>query len=307
MSRLLVTGATGLIGRQLLPQLHAAGYEVHALAHRTDIPADARPFATWHSTDLLSTESTRSVVQSISAEYLLHLAWPALVNSLNSGIHQTFLEASRPLLREFYLAGGARAVVAGTCFEYDWSNGLCVENHTPLKPSTAYGAAKVQLRQYLESLARELHRSWAWGRIFFVYGPHQDPTRFVPAVIQGLLERRPVPCTEGFQIRDYLHAFDVAGGLLRLLESGHEGTCNIGSGEAVSLREIAGHLADVVGGRELLQFGARPTPKGEPPAILADVHRLRHVIGWTPRFSLTAGLGDTVAALQSAARASVLA
>ncbi len=307
MSRILVTGATGLIGRHLLPQLHAAGYEVHALANRADVAPDARPLATWHSADLLSTNSTRSIVQSVAPVYLLHLAWPALVNNLNSGIHQTFLDASRTLLREFYLAGGARAAVAGTCFEYDWSDGLCVENRTHLKPNSAYGVAKNQLRQYLEDLAHEMHRSWAWGRIFFVYGPYQDPTRFVPAIIHGLLERRPVPCTEGYQIRDYLHASDVAGALLRLLESGHEGTCNIGSGEAVSLREIAGQIADLIGGRELLQFGARPIPRSEPPAILADTHRLRNTVGWTPRFSLTTGLADTVAALQSTTRASAIA
>jgi Nucleoside-diphosphate-sugar epimerases len=306
MSRLLVTGATGLIGRQLLPQLHAAGYEVHAVAHRIDIPADARPFATWHSADLLRASSLRPIVQSVSAPYLLHLAWPALVENLNSGIHQTFLDASCSLLREFYYAGGARAVVAGTCFEYDWSEGLCVENRTPLKPSTAYGAAKDQLRRYLESLARETDRSWAWGRVFFVYGPHQSPTRFVPALIHGLLNQRPVPCTEGYQIRDYLHAFDVASALLRLLESAHEGTCNIGSGEATSLREIAGHIADLTGGRELLQFGARPTPKGESPVILADVHRLHHVIGWSPRFTLASGLAHVVAACRQETTAASL-
>ena len=298
MPRILVTGAAGLIGRQLVPQLHQAGYEVHAIVHRTEPPDDLRAFATWHPADLLSTASRSAVVQSVSAEYLLHLAWPALVESLNSGIHQTFLEASRALAREFYLAGGARAVVAGTCFEYDWSDGLCVEDRTALKPSTVYGASKDQLRQYLGSLAREMDRSWAWGRVFFVHGPHQSPTRFVPAVIQGLLERRPVPCTEGYQIRDYLHTFDVAAAFVRLLESGYDGTCNIGSGEAVSLREIAGHIADGVGGRELLQFGARATPKGEPPVILADVHRLRNTVGWSPRYSLAAGLAHTVAAYQ---------
>ncbi len=302
MSRILVTGAIGLIGRQLLPRLHKAGYEVHAIVNRTDPPDDVRPFATWHSANLLSANSCSAVVRQVSAEHLLHLAWPALVDSLNSGIHHAFLDASRSFLREFYLAGGTRAVVAGTCFEYDWSEGLCVEDRTPIAPSTIYGASKDQLRQYLATLADEMSRSWAWGRVFFVYGPHQSPTRFVPSVIQGLIEQRPVPCTAGYQIRDYLHAFDVAGALIHLLESGYNGACNIGSGEAMSLREIAGQIAECTGGSELLQFGARPTPKGEPPVILADVHCLQNTLAWSPRYTLAEGLAHTVAAYRQEKR-----
>lgn len=304
-TRILLTGATGLIGRQLLPQLVDAGYDVHAVVNRREIPDELRSLATWHAGDLLDAAAMRAVLGEAAPSHLLHLAWPTHGVGLDDEIQRVHLRAGRELIGRFYESGGQRAVVAGTCFEYDWSEGLCSEETTPRIPITLYGRCKDALRQFTEDTARAKGRGWAWGRIFFVYGPHQERTRFVPAVIHGLLEQQPVICTEGRQVRDYLHAYDVASGLRHLLASGFCGDCNIGSGLALTLRDIALALADRLGGHSLLQFGAKPTPKGEPPVILADITRLRQ-LGWQPRFTLAEGLADTVAAWRDASRKSVL-
>jgi nucleoside-diphosphate-sugar epimerase len=306
MPRILVTGATGLVGRQLLPQLALAGYDVHAWLNQRETPENLRPVATWHTGDMLNPDAIEAVLEDAAPSLLMHLAWPGTTGSLSSEVHREFLTASKQLIHGFYQRGGDRAVVAGTCFEYDWSDGICSEDTTAILPRSEYGRCKNALREFTQATANAVGRSWAWGRIFFVYGPHQDPTRFVPTVIQGLLDGQPVLCTEGRQVRDYLHVYDVAGGLVHLLESGFCGECNIGSGEAVSLRDIAIELSRMLGGRSLLQFGAKPTPKDEPALILADINRLRHHLKWQPRFTLGYGLADTVASYRNAARASAV-
>ena len=307
MTRVLVTGATGLIGRQLLPQLAAAGYDVHALLNRREVPPELRSLARWHSADLANASLIDATLEAARPSLLFHLAWPALAGNLDdTEVHSRFLAASQDLVRRFYGNYGERVVVAGTCFEYDWSEGVCREDHTPTSPTTVYGACKNALRLFLEETAAANHRSWAWGRIFFVYGPHQEQTRFVPAIIRALIANEPVRCTAGTQIRDYLHASDVASALLHLATSGHRGVCNIGSGQRTSLRDIASEIAAILGGDHLLQFGAKPMPAAEPPVILADTHRLIRELSWSPRFTLAEGLAHTIASYRAAERAPAL-
>lgn len=299
MKRILLTGATGIIGRQLLLQLRAAGYLTHAV-HRQAPPEELRPLAKWHLGDLVDPTSTRDILRQVKPQLLLHVAWPLVTGNTNSAQHRTFQHASESLIRQFHHNGGERVVIAGTCFEYDWTGGVCTEDKTPVRPTTVYGSSKLALLQFIESFAARHLLSFAWGRIFFVYGPYQDRTRFVPAIVHGLLNREPVPCTHGRQVRDYLHTQDVASALLTLAESRCSGVCNIGSGEPITLRTLGEKLADLLGGHHLLLFGEKSPPPEEPPVIVADTHRLRQELHWHPRFNLTEGLMNTIEHIRSA-------
>ncbi|HKB34992.1 MAG TPA: hypothetical protein VKD72_00970, partial [Gemmataceae bacterium] len=79
-----------------------------------------------------------------------------------------------------------------------------------------------------------------------------------------------------------------------LLRSDLCGPVNIGSGEAVAVRTVVERLADQLGARHLLRLGARPSPPGEPPLVVADISRLREELRWVPRLDLERGLARTV-------------
>ena len=263
MKRILLTGATGLIGRQLLALVSGAGYEVHAVMNRREVPAELESAAvTWHEMDLLGKEAAARIIRQIKPGGLMHLAWSTTPGTSGNDINREWLRASRELIRIFYENGGERALIAGSCFEYDWTQGICSEERTPRKPNTVYGSCKNDLRQFTEDLCQPENLSWAWGRIFFVYGPHEHPKRFVSSVILSLLGNQAARCTHGRQIRDYLHSRDVASGLVRLFESGLVGECNVASGQPVTLREIAEAIAARVGGHHLLEFGSQTRSAG---------------------------------------------
>ena len=292
--RILFTGATGLIGRQVLSLLSQAGFEVHGVATGGGVRDERGEAADWHEADLLAEGVPAKIIRQVKPASLLHLAWSASPGAYDSVVNREWLRASQELIREFYENGGARALVAGSCFEYEWSDGVCSEQRTSKKPNTVYGTCKNSLREFTEDLCRRENFSWAWGRIFFVYGPHEHPGRFVSSVILSLLKNQTAACTHGRQIRDYLHSRDVASGLIRLLESGFVGDCNIASGQAVTLKEIAETIAGRIGRDGLLRLGAKQAPAGEPPAILADVTRLKEQVGWQPAIGLAEGLEDTI-------------
>src|SRR5207253_10776751 len=179
-----------------------------------------------------------------------------------------WVAASIELARAFAACGGRRIVAAGTCAEYDWSAGLCHEFDTPLVPRMPYGVCKDALRRILESLTEHAAISFAWGRIFFPYGPGEAAGRLVPSVIASLLDASDARCTHGRQVRDFVFIRDVAGALVALLDSEGRGPVNIGSGKAVSVREVVETIAENVGGRQHLQSGALPATD-EPPLVAA--------------------------------------
>jgi nucleoside-diphosphate-sugar epimerase len=194
MRRVLLTGATGFIGRHAPAALRARGFEVHAVT-TGESPAVAAEgdVAAWHRADLLDPAVARTLVEQVRPTHLLHLAWYAehgLFWSSTENLRWT--EASLRLLRAFGETGGERAVMAGTCAEYDWSaSGRFVEGEAPLAPATLYGTCKHALRLVGEAWCEQNGVEFAWGRIFLVFGPGEHPERLVPAVAGAVLSGQP--------------------------------------------------------------------------------------------------------------------
>jgi nucleoside-diphosphate-sugar epimerase len=289
VSRVLLTGATGFVGRHALTALADAGHEVHAVARRRGPDA---PGVIWHEADLLA---GCELVAEVEPEILVHLAWYAEHGKFWSSVENVrWVEASLALLRTFAAAGGRRAVMAGSCAEYEWSREIYPES-APLRPATLYGAAKHGLHVVACAFCRQADIELAWGRVFFLYGPFEAPGRLVPSLVLPLLRGEPVPMTEGTQRRDFLHSADAGAAFAALADSRVTGAVNVASGEGLELRELAREIARRAGGEELLRIGARPMPEGDPPALLADVRRLREEVGWCPRVELAEGLDGVIA------------
>jgi nucleoside-diphosphate-sugar epimerase len=296
VSRVLLTGASGFLGSRTLTALLAAGHDVHAVARRQ--PEDVAfggggvERLTWHEADLLA---GAEIVRRVEPEVLVHLAWYAEHGAYwNSPESVRWVEASLALLRSFAATHGRRAVIAGTCAEYEWSREV-YDEQAPLRPSTLYGSAKHGLRTVAAAFAQQAGIELAWARLFFLYGPEEDPRRFVPSIVLPLLRGEPAPMTQGTQRRDFLHVADAGAALGALAGAELTGAVNVASGEAPPLRELAQRIARLTGHEELLRVGALPTREGEPPVLAADVRRLRDELGWRPGIALEDGLAETVA------------
>jgi nucleoside-diphosphate-sugar epimerase len=293
MNKVLVTGATGFIGRHSLPLLLANGYEVHAVSSRI-MPTPA-PKVLWHQANLLDSCQVAKLMAEVQPTHLLHFAWYAVPGKYwTSTENLRWVQASLDLLQTFVAQGGHRVVMAGTCAEYDWKYGYCSERITPLLPATLYGTCKHSLQTLLESFSKQIGLSSAWGRIFFVYGPHEHPDRLVAFVIRSVLQGEPAPCSAGNQIRDFLHVEDVASAFVALLQSNVQGTVNIGSGQPVSLKEVVNKIGEKSGRADLIRLGEKPTPAEEPPLLVADTRQLNQEINWAAHYELDQGLEQTL-------------
>ena len=286
--RVLMTGATGFIGWPTAQALRTAGFEVHALT-RTAVDMGAGHS---HVVDVLDRDGVTEAIAEIRPSHLMHLAWD--LSDYDGPHHLSWVRASLHLLEQFKRAGGHRAVLAGTCFEYDASYGYCTEALTPIRPTTFYGQAKASLSSLAHSFAEAGGLSVASARIFFVYGPRQSSRQLIPDVIESLLAGETAECTHGQQVRDYLHVEDVAGACTALLQSSVEGSVNVGSGVPTRLQDMIYTVADAIGTRSRVALGARSASPNEPPLLVANPARLQERVGWRPSFTLREGLLDTV-------------
>ena len=293
MRKVLVTGATGFIGRHCLPLLLARGDRVHAVSSKT-VPKTSDNIC-WHQADLLDPAQIAELIGSIQPSHLLHFAWFAVPKQYWTSLDNfRWVQGSLSLLQSFAQHGGERVVMAGTCAEYDWQYGYCSEQITPLLPATTYGICKHSLQSMLNAFASQTGISAAWGRIFFVYGPYEPPQRLVPAVVRSLLQDRPARCSHGKQIRDFLYVRDLADAFVALLGSSVAGSVNMASGNPVTLKDIIENVAAQLERPDLIRLGAIPPAANDPPLLVADVSRLTDEVGWQPRFSLDAGLAETI-------------
>ena len=287
MSRVLVTGATGFVGRVAVAALAERGLEIHAAARlrADDVPADA-----CHEVDLLAEGAPEGLVRDAAPTHLLHLAWTTehgryWHDPANTG----WTAATMRLFESFAAAGGTRIVFAGSCAQYDWNTGDAFsETASPRRPTTPYGEAKQAVEEGLE----RLEVSSATALIFFPYGPHEAPERLVPSLTLRLLAGEEAPASAGTQIRDFIHVEDCAAALAELVCSGLKGPVNIASGEPTSVAGVAQLVAAIVGRPDLLRLGA--LPGDDRSRIVAVVDRLRDELGFAPSRSLEDGLRATV-------------
>ena len=292
--KVLLTGASGFIGRHAIAPLLARGYEVHAISSRA--PMGDSDGVVWHQADLLEPGGAQTVLAQVRPTHLLHLAWYVVPGKLITAPENfAWVTASLDLLRRFAEQGGQRVTVCGSGYEYDWSYGYCSEKLTPAVPNTVYGACKQALNLLVQAFASQAGLSAAWGRVLFLYGPHEHPDRLVSSVIRSLLRKEPARCSHGRQIRDYLHVQDVADGLVALLDSSLEGPINVSSGEATTLREIVLTIGRLIERPDLIQLGAIPARANDTPLVVGDNTRATAETGWTPRHDLDSGLRQTIA------------
>ena len=293
MKKLLITGATGFIGRHSLATATAKGYDVYAVTIDESPPAEKQ--VKWIHLDLFDYQDVRQKISEIRPSHLLHFAWYAEPGKYWTSVQNVkWVQASLELLMAFQQSDGRRAVLAGSCAEYDWKYGFCSESVTPLVPNTLYGVCKNSLQHIVTRFSAETGISSAWGRIFFLYGPHEYPSRLVPSVINSLLQGTEALCSHGEQIRDFMHVQDVADAFLALLDSAVQGPVNIASGNPVRIRDVVMAIASKLAAENLVKFGAIPVPENEPPLLLADVQRLNKDVDWKPSWDLDKGLSHTI-------------
>lgn len=293
----LVTGAAGFVGSQVVRQLVASDTEVAALVRPgTERPRLAAIEGRVHilEADLADTQAIAAQLTSCRPDRCIHTAWYAEPGKyLDSPLNLDSLRSSLALLEELAKAGCRHVVGVGTCFEYEMTSTPLIED-SPTKPLTLYAVTKHAFHIIAEQRAAQLDVGLAWARLFYLYGPYEDQRRLVPAAIQTVSAGQEFKTTSGEQIRDYLHIEDVASALVALSAHAATGAFNVCSGQPVTIAGLMQTLGELLGRPELIRQGAFPNPAWDPMYVCGDNRRLRTEACWSPHYGLRDGLAQTI-------------
>ncbi|OBI88227.1 NAD(P)-dependent oxidoreductase [Mycobacterium sp. 1245805.9] len=266
-----LTGATGFVGRQILRNLRERGCSVRVLVRDPSRLPDVRAsggLEVVQTPDLFAEETGRLEAFLEGSETLVHAAWYARPGEyLTSPLNLTCLAGTVNLARAFAAVGGKRFVGVGTCAEYDSSAGLMTTD-TPLAPNTLYAACKASAFQVLRLFLGAEGVSFAWCRLFYLYGEDEDERRLVPYLRRQLGAGQEALLTRGDQERDFLDVKEAGRMIADVALGRQQGAVNVCSGKAVTVRQLAERIADEYGRRELLRFGARPENVSDPSRVV---------------------------------------
>jgi nucleoside-diphosphate-sugar epimerase len=287
--RVLVTGASGFIGKHVAVRLQSMGHEVVGVcrAPSPDLLID------WRVADLLAPGAAAALMDEVRPDALLHLAWCTEHGKFwRDPVNLTWVARSCDLIEAATRVGVRRIVIAGTCFEYAFLDGDCDERTTPVENHFLYDTAKDACRRVTEAWCQEKGVSFGWARLFHFYGAGEHPARLVGSIARSLARGEAARCSSGQVLRDYMHVADAGAAVAALVASEATGIVNIASGEPVRIADIARALGEGAGRGDLVHLGALPDRPDDPPRITASVDRLRQEVGFSPRFDLRTGLAD---------------
>ncbi len=296
--RALVTGARGFLGSCLVERLLAQGAEVHAVSRRD---APGRDDVCWWRLDLSDLAATTSMIGSVRPDIVFHLAGEvtgARDVNLVLPVFRSNLQSTVNLLVAATEHPPAQIVLAGSLEEA----GIDIEG---MAPSSPYAVAKWASTGY----ARMFSDLWALPvttlRISMAYGPGQhDMGKLIPYVIDSLLRGRTPKLTSGTRRVDWVYIDDVIDALIAAAQALRlSDVIDIGSGTAVSLRDVVGVVTRILNVELEAEFGALPDRPLDHDR-LADISVAKKLIGWEPTTGLQQGMEKTVRWYQHLLRAS---
>jgi dTDP-6-deoxy-L-talose 4-dehydrogenase (NAD+) len=269
MPTIHLIGSEGFIGRAV--QREVSGDVLHCWSHSQSDPD--------HHFDLLDPTSWDPLLEHRPSHVVL-LSWPGLPN-YGELFHVTRnLPACIDLIERLSTFGLKRIVITGTCYEYGMQNGPLKEDQAT-DPQNCYAIAKDSLRRVSEKRCAHYGIQWCWGRIFYPYGNGQNPNSLLPSLDQAIENgETSFAMSSGRQLRDFIAVEDVAASLLCLVQHpGASGVFNIGSGEPLSLREMAERRIGKASSNIRLDLGTFPDRADEPTAFWADITKTSRLLG----------------------------
>jgi nucleoside-diphosphate-sugar epimerase len=269
---ILITGATGFVGKQVVNHLLEMGYRCRLVIRR------GHTFEAHYLQMLEAVIETEDVFNEhesfwekalTGVDILIHIAWYAEPGKYLTSAKNTDCLIGSIQLFNFAAKFGVQKIVGiGTCFEYDFQY-QNLTTLTPLKPATAYARNKVALFYALQTIAETSGIDYNWCRLFYLYGEGEDKRKLIASIREKLAKNEEVELTSGVQTRDYIDIKE-AGKIIAEVALHHQlsGAFNVCSGIPITVKELAIKVAMEYGKEHLLKFGTRQENLTDPPYLV---------------------------------------
>lgn len=304
--RVVVTGATGFIGRAMVRQLLKEGHEVCAVVRpgSQNLPylADAVPIdaeARFLLIELQMAEIERLPELIRTGDWFVHMGWDGAGsdNRTKRDIQQMNIMYSLAAVRAAAALGCSRFLFTGSQAEYGVYHQLITED-MECHPVSEYGKAKVEFANQAKTLCKILKMEYIHTRIFSVYGPGDHPWSLVHTCLKTWQQGGEMKLGECTQKWNFLYIEDAAAALIRLLMTGKGGTYNVAGKDTRGLREYIEEMYALCGSRGSFVYGERPQNAEGPADLMPDISKICEETGWQPETSFAEGIYETLHSLR---------
>ena len=285
--KILITGASGFIGRNLAKRLCDLGAEVHATS-RVERVSDRKNLK-WWTGSFDDYETSRKILGEVKPDIICHLAGEVTaandVRFVMSTYH-SLLTSTVNILTQAAEMGCERIILTGS------TNEPLDENAQPNSP---YSAAKWATNAYGSLFQRLYQLPVIVVRPFMGYGPDQPREKVIPYVIHSLQKGEAPKLTNGLWVTDWVYIEDTVDGILSsAVAPGLQGeTIDLGSGVLTSVREVVEKIVDIMDPEAKPIFGALPDRYIEHTRP-ADTEFTELKLKWRAKVALDEGLRATV-------------
>ncbi|MFQ6817532.1 MAG: NAD-dependent epimerase/dehydratase family protein [Blautia sp.] len=298
MKRIVVTGATSMIGVALIEECLRHDIEIYAVVRSSSGKAGRLPFSDKiHLTDC-SLEDLSDLPGRIpgGCDTFYHIAWGNTGEARNKSteLQSRNIFYTLQAVRAAAELGCRRFIGAGSQAEYGPMDVEKISPDSPVNPSTPYGASKLAAGHLAGMLCRELGMECIWPRIFSVYGKYEKETTMVASGLRKMLAGEPTEFTPAMQRWDYLYSRDAGRAFYLIGEKGKGGSVYcVGSGQARPLKEYIEEMAALTGAGKP-GIGAKPYPPGAVMNLCADIGTLTGDTGFIPEYTFEQGIRETI-------------
>lgn len=303
MKKVVVTGATGAIGRSLINICKQNGYDVLAVVHRESQRAAELESLGYCKVLKLNldeyddaiTELKKQNIETDGYELFFHLAWMAPFgeerNNLNIQLEN--VNSSLAAVKFAKSLGCSMFIGTGSQAEYGRVNGLLYPN-TSTFPETGYGIAKLCAGQMTRLSCELLGLRHIWCRVLSVYGPYDRDQTLISYAVKKMLLNEDTEFSPCEQMWDYIYSDDAARALLIAALKGESGKIYmIGGGEARPLKEYIKIIAELTGYKKEIGFGKRAYNDKQVMYLQANMEELER-IGYNAQTDFSTGIQNVI-------------
>ena len=302
--KILVTGATGFIGSNLVRRLVAENHEVHIFSRQTSNRwrlAGLLNKINDHLVDINDKEKVRLTVQEIKPDIIFHLATFSFFRGIDFSqseeeIIKTNLFSTMNLINACGSCKYDAFINTGTSSEYGPCLAPMKENQI-CRPQTAYAVSKCATVKYIYCYVKNNNKPIITIRPFSPFGLFDDIKRMIPEVIINALQNKPITVKNPTAVRDYIYIDDLVDAYLKTAELAgqHQGEVfNVGSGVQHTIKEVAEKIVSIAGSQSIINIDPQPLNLNESPVWQADISKVKQALNWQPKYNFEDGLVKTI-------------
>lgn len=305
--KILITGATGFVGANILHCLVKSDNEIHIILRETSNIWRIKDIINKnkvkkHCCDLTDREKIKKIVSNIKPEIIFNLSvhggYPFQKDSIK--IINTNFIGTVNLLDACTDTGFDCFINTGSSSEYGLKSKPMSENDL-LEPINEYGITKAAATLYCQAIGRRKNLPIFTLRLFSPYGYYEGPTRLIPYLIVSCLKGNDLNLVNPDAVRDFIFIEDLIKGYFMIVEN-KEGVLpgdifNIGSGEQHAVKEIF----EII--RKLTKYTKKPQWKKTEndnreiknlKIWIANISKSKKSLNWSPEYSIEKGLEETI-------------